>query len=53
LDNQLGENIFELLVASDELLLEELFQCVQDHLIERKGIWVQQDFVLVMKSTQL
>ncbi|CAG8594134.1 1307_t:CDS:2 [Funneliformis mosseae] len=35
LSKQLGENIFELLIASDELLLEELFKHVQGYLIEK------------------
>jgi len=41
LANQPGENIFGLLVASDELLLEELFLYIQAHLIEKKTCWVQ------------
>jgi hypothetical protein len=45
-----GEVNFELLVSSDELLLEELFNHVQDYLIEEQMSWVQQNFVLVLKT---
>ena len=46
--NQSGENIFRLLIASDEFLIEELFQYVQDYLIKEQSDWVQQNFVLIM-----
>ncbi len=36
LDNQSGENIFKLLVASNELLLKELFQFFQNYFIENE-----------------
>ncbi|RGB41578.1 hypothetical protein C1646_752007 [Rhizophagus diaphanus] len=36
LTEQSGENIFELLIASDELLIDELFNCAQECLIEKK-----------------
>ncbi|RIA83943.1 hypothetical protein C1645_833032 [Glomus cerebriforme] len=42
-----GENIFGLLVASDELLIDELFNHVQDYLIEKQAIWKLQDYCLV------
>ncbi|GES81711.1 hypothetical protein GLOIN_2v1722009 [Rhizophagus clarus] len=45
-----GEVNLELLVSSDELLLEELFNHVQDYLIEKQKTWVQQNFILVLKS---
>ncbi|PKY60508.1 BTB-domain-containing protein [Rhizophagus irregularis] len=44
-----GENILALLIASDELLLDELFELVQDYLIKR-SIWVEQNFVLVLHT---
>ncbi|GES81785.1 hypothetical protein GLOIN_2v1878320 [Rhizophagus clarus] len=44
------ENILELLVASDELLLEELFNRVQDYLIEEQTIWLEENFYLVHHS---
>src|ERR1043165_4716366 len=46
----MGEDILGLLVASDELLLEELFNHVQDYLIEKLSIWVQQNFVFVLHT---
>ncbi|CAI2170215.1 15313_t:CDS:2 [Funneliformis geosporum] len=45
-----GIVILGLLVASDELLLEELFKYVQDHLIEKQTAWVRQNFVLVLHT---
>ena len=48
MDGQSCEDIFELLIASDELLLEELFKYVQDHLIEKHTSWIQQNFVMVL-----
>ncbi|CAB4399551.1 unnamed protein product [Rhizophagus irregularis] len=42
--------VFELLVASDELLLEELFEHVRDYLIEKQAIWIQENFVLVLRT---
>ncbi|RIA92707.1 hypothetical protein C1645_820294 [Glomus cerebriforme] len=50
LTNYLGENILGLLVASDELLIEELFNHVQDYLIEKQTTWVQKNFVLVLHT---
>ncbi|GBC04589.1 hypothetical protein RclHR1_05760007 [Rhizophagus clarus] len=44
------EKILELLVASDELLLEELFKHVQDYLIKKKTTWIQENFVLVLHT---
>src|SRR6266498_2396431 len=49
LTKQSGEDVLGLLVASEELLLEELSKYVKDHLIERKADWVQNNFFLVMK----
>src|ERR1044072_7970902 len=50
LTEQSGANILELLVASDELLLEELFKHVQDHLVEKRSTWVEQNFILVLNA---
>ncbi|EXX67030.1 hypothetical protein GLOIN_2v1480795 [Rhizophagus irregularis DAOM 181602=DAOM 197198] len=50
LTNYQSEDILELLVASDELLLEELFEHVQDNLIEKQTTWVQENFVLVLHT---
>ncbi len=48
LTEQPVEDILELLIASDELLLEELFKHVQDYLIEKQTGWIQHNFVLVL-----
>ena len=53
LTKQLGKDILELLVASDELLLEELFQHVQDYLIEKQTKWVHENFVLVFVNNNM
>jgi hypothetical protein len=50
LTEQSGKNILELLVSSDELLLEELFNHVQDYLFEKRLTWVEQNFVLVLHT---
>ncbi|PKK67103.1 hypothetical protein RhiirC2_867973 [Rhizophagus irregularis] len=47
---QFSENILGLLVASDELLLEELFKHVRDYLIEKQTKWVDKNFVLVLNA---
>ncbi|GES81719.1 hypothetical protein GLOIN_2v1722020 [Rhizophagus clarus] len=39
-----GRDIFEVLVTSNEFLLEKLYNCVQDHLIEKQSIWIKQNF---------
>ena len=48
LTKQSGENILELLIASDELLIEELFNQVQDYLIEKQTSWIQQNYALCL-----
>ncbi|EXX50245.1 hypothetical protein RirG_272640 [Rhizophagus irregularis DAOM 197198w] len=50
LTEQSGENILDLLVASDELLLEELFEHVQDYLIEKQTNWVRENFIFVLNT---
>ncbi|GBB84557.1 hypothetical protein RclHR1_11120001 [Rhizophagus clarus] len=50
LTKQPGEDILGLLVSSDELLIEELFNHVQDYLIEKQTSWVQKNFVLVLHT---
>ncbi|GBB98714.1 hypothetical protein RclHR1_00330041 [Rhizophagus clarus] len=47
LTNQLDIDILELLVASNELLLEELFEYVQDYLIENQTTWLQENLIRV------
>ncbi|RIA83948.1 hypothetical protein C1645_880231 [Glomus cerebriforme] len=50
LTNYQSEIILRLLVASDELLIEELFNHVQDYLIEKRTTWVNNNFILVLHS---
>ncbi len=50
MENQSGENIFGLLIASDEFLLKKLFQHIQNHFIEKETSWIQQNFILVIKT---
>jgi len=45
-----GLDILELLVATDELLLDELFDLTQDHLIYEQIDWVQHNLVLVFNT---
>jgi hypothetical protein len=51
--NKPGEDILGLLVASDELLLEELFNYAQNclsYLIKERPLWFQQNFVHVLNT---
>ncbi|RIA93797.1 hypothetical protein C1645_735245 [Glomus cerebriforme] len=50
LTKQLDKDILGLLVATDELLLEELFNHVQDYLIKKRSTWVQKNLVLVLHN---
>ncbi|EXX64220.1 hypothetical protein GLOIN_2v1843016 [Rhizophagus irregularis DAOM 181602=DAOM 197198] len=50
LTKQSGENILDLLVASDELLFEELFRHVQDYLIEERLDWIHENSALVLNA---
>ncbi|GBB98703.1 hypothetical protein RclHR1_00330030 [Rhizophagus clarus] len=50
LSNQSGDNILGVLVATDELLIEKLFNYVQDHLMEKQFNWVKQNYVLVLHT---
>ncbi|CAB4433046.1 unnamed protein product [Rhizophagus irregularis] len=50
LTEQSGENILNLLVASDELLFEELFIHVQNYLIIKQTNWVRENFVFVLNT---
>ncbi|PKC04320.1 hypothetical protein RhiirA5_4560 [Rhizophagus irregularis] len=50
LTNTSSIDILELLVASNELLLKELFKHVQDYLIEKQADWIRKNFVLVLHS---
>ncbi|RGB27975.1 hypothetical protein C1646_717286, partial [Rhizophagus diaphanus] len=50
LNKQSSEDILKLLVASDELLIDELFEYVQNYLIERRNSWIRQNFVHVLHT---
>ncbi|GBB99915.1 hypothetical protein RclHR1_03680010 [Rhizophagus clarus] len=50
LTKQSGEDILRLLVSTDELLIEELFNHVQDYLINKKTSWVHKNFVIVLHT---
>src|SRR4051794_15776594 len=39
-----------LLVASDELLIEELFKHIQDYLIKNQTNWIQNNYVFVLNT---
>ncbi|PKK59932.1 BTB-domain-containing protein [Rhizophagus irregularis] len=47
LTEQPGEDILKLLIASDELLLEELVEYSRDYLIKHQRNWIQKKFVLI------
>ncbi|GBB98710.1 hypothetical protein RclHR1_00330037 [Rhizophagus clarus] len=47
LSEKSGADIFKLLFASDELLLEKLFKYVQDYLVENRATWIKQNFDFV------
>ncbi|RHZ84091.1 hypothetical protein Glove_85g87 [Diversispora epigaea] len=48
LTNVSSSDILGLLVASDELILEELFKHVQNYLIEKEAAWLNQNLVKVL-----
>ena len=50
LRDQVGSNVLDLLVASDELLMEELVTFVQKYLIENQPDWLQDNFVKVLHT---
>jgi len=50
LTEQPGLDILGLLIASDELLLEELFKHIQDYLIKTNIDWVKQNFILIFHT---
>ncbi|CAI2171876.1 15300_t:CDS:2 [Funneliformis geosporum] len=50
LNDQTGNEILDLLVASDELLLEELIIFVQSHLFEKQNEWLQQNIIKVLHT---
>ncbi|PKC66716.1 BTB-domain-containing protein [Rhizophagus irregularis] len=48
LTGQSSKDILELLIASDELLIGELFNYVQDYLIEKRIEWILKNLFLVL-----
>ncbi|RIA90648.1 hypothetical protein C1645_823100 [Glomus cerebriforme] len=50
LDKFTGEDILDLLVAADELLLEELIIHVQSHLIQKQSSWIQSNMIEVLHT---
>ena len=48
LKEQTGSDILDLLLASDELLLDESITFVQKYLIEKQTEWLQENFVKVL-----
>ncbi|CAI2193476.1 10065_t:CDS:2, partial [Funneliformis geosporum] len=46
------EDILRLLIASDELLLEELFKNVQEYLLEKDPSWIQQNYIFVLHTVK-
>src|SRR3954452_10612474 len=50
LREQAGSDILDLLVTSDELLIEELVVFVQKYLIEKQTEWLRQNFVEVLHA---
>ncbi|EXX68381.1 BTB/POZ protein [Rhizophagus irregularis DAOM 181602=DAOM 197198] len=50
LKKKAGSDILDLLVASDELLIEELVTFVQKYLIENQPDWLQENFVKVLNT---
>jgi hypothetical protein len=47
---QFSEDILNLLIASDELLLEELVKFLQEYLVEQRQNWVHKNFVFVLNT---
>ncbi|GES81771.1 hypothetical protein GLOIN_2v1878292 [Rhizophagus clarus] len=50
LKNHLREDIFELLVASDELNLKKLFNPIQNYLIENRETFIQENIDLILHT---
>ncbi len=50
MEQQKGKDLLNLLIASDELLLNELHDAIQDYLLLHKTDWLQQNFALVHKT---
>ncbi|CAG8494981.1 12508_t:CDS:2 [Acaulospora colombiana] len=51
LDKEVKEELLELLVAADELVLEELVEYVQDHIIHNESEWLRRNIVHVHQTS--
>ncbi|CAB4376425.1 unnamed protein product [Rhizophagus irregularis] len=51
-EEQLSEDIFRLLIASDELLFEELISFLQEYILEQRQNWVDKEFFLVFYTVR-
>ncbi|GBB91475.1 hypothetical protein RclHR1_01880006 [Rhizophagus clarus] len=49
-ENEISE-ILKVLIAADELLLQELIDYLQEYLIENKSEWIEQNFELTLKTS--
>ncbi|CAG8544209.1 1388_t:CDS:2, partial [Acaulospora morrowiae] len=50
LENILNSDILDLLIASDELLIGELTDCIQDHFIKKQYSWVKSNFTVIFQA---
>ncbi|GBC02511.1 hypothetical protein RclHR1_04660004 [Rhizophagus clarus] len=50
LEEQMNEDILRLLIASDELLLEELVKFLQEYLIKHRQNWVHKNLVFILNT---
>ncbi|GBB97381.1 hypothetical protein RclHR1_02980020 [Rhizophagus clarus] len=50
LDEQESSDILKILIAADELLLQEIVEYLQDYLVENKSKWIVQHFELVHQT---
>jgi hypothetical protein len=50
LTNTTDANVLELLISSDELVLKELFDHIQNYLIVERANWIQKNFVPVLHA---
>ncbi|CAB4416265.1 unnamed protein product [Rhizophagus irregularis] len=51
LDEQETSDILKVLIAADELLLQEIVEYLQNYLIENKSEWIEQHFELVHQTS--
>ena len=51
MNEQDTSEVLKILVAADELLLQELIDYLQKYLIEDKSIWLEQHFELIHRTS--